>query len=86
MSVEPGALFHTSNSDPHLLLYDDGKTIWASTLDANCGFEPGESVVPDGSASYYCRGDFMRAGNRVTLLPFGRTCALGDFTPYKIAK
>jgi hypothetical protein len=84
--LAPGQLFSTSESDPHLLLYDDGKTIWASRLDASCGFGPGDSIIPDSPASYYCHGDFVRQGGRVELSPFGARCALGNFTPYRTAK
>jgi hypothetical protein len=83
---EPGVLFRVSDSDPHLLLYDDRKTIWASVLAPSCGFEAGQTVGPDVSASYYCHGDFVRARSRIALLPFGHTCVLGDFTPYSSAK
>ncbi len=86
VTVEPGFLFRVSDADPHLLLYDDGKTIWASVLAPGCGFEAGQSVIPDESASYYCRGDFVLAGSRETLLPLGRRCVLGDFTPYRSIK
>jgi hypothetical protein len=86
VTVEPGLLFRVSDADPHLLLYDDGNTIWASVLAPGCGFEAGQSVIPDESASYYCRGDFVRAGSRQTLLPFGHRCVLGDFTPYRNAR
>jgi hypothetical protein len=82
---QPGLLFRMSESDPHLVLYDDGKKIWASNLGPSCGFEPGQTIVPDASASYYCKGDMVRAGSRITLIPRGH-CALGDFTPYAAAK
>ena len=85
VTVEPGLLFRVSDADPRLLLYDDGKTISASVLAPGCGFQAGQSVVPDESASYYCRGDFVRAGSRQTLIP-GSRCALGDFTPYRTVK
>jgi hypothetical protein len=83
---EPGILFSTADSDPHLLFYDDGKTVWANSLSPSCGFGPGETVVPDASASYYCSGDFVRQGRRIELSPFGQRCALGKFTPYRTAK
>lgn len=85
MSGTPGILFTTSGSDPQLLLFDDGKTIWASNLGPSCGYGPSESVVPDASASYYCKGDFVRAGGRNVIIP-GRRCTLGDFTPWRAAK
>jgi hypothetical protein len=80
---QSGLVFRTADADPHLLLYDDGKTIWASNLGPGCGFEPGQTAVPDATASYYCRGDFVQAGSRETVLPFGRHCVLGEFTPYR---
>jgi hypothetical protein len=86
VTLAPGAAFSTSDSDPHLLLYDDGKTIWASRLDSSCGFGPSESIIPDETAAYYCRGDFVRQGNRIELSPFGRRCALGNFVPYRAPK
>ena len=86
ISGQSGLLFRTAEADPHLLLYDDGKTIWVSNLDASCGFPPGQTVIPDTFASSYCRGDFVLAGSRETLLPIGRRCVLGDFTPYRSVK
>jgi hypothetical protein len=87
VGVEPGVEFNTSDEDPHLLLYDDGKTIWANNLGTGCGFGPSESVIPAGeSASFYCRGDFVKAGSRMNLSPFGQRCVLGNFTPYRSAK
>jgi hypothetical protein len=83
VGVPPGGHFETSSEDPHLLLYDDGKTIWASRLDSSCGFGPAESVIPDTAASYYCQGDFVRQGGRIELSPFGKRCALNRFTPYR---
>jgi len=86
VSVTAGQLFSTADSDAHLLLYDDGKTIWASRLDASCSFGTGDSIIPDSPASFYCQGDFVRQGSRIELSPFGRRCALGNFTPYRPAK
>ena len=86
VSVQPGMLFSTSDQNPHLLLYDDGKTIWASDLGSSCGFGPGDSIIPDSPASYYCHGDFVRQGSRIELSPFGQRCVLGNFTPYRTAK
>jgi hypothetical protein len=86
VALPPGQAFSTADSDPLVLLYDDGKTVWASRLDAGCGFGPGESIIPDSPASYYCHGDFIRQGGRIELNPFGARCTLGDFVPYKNAK
>lgn len=86
VSVQPGLLFQTSGEDPHLLLYNDGKAIWASKLEPSCGFGPNESVIPDETAASYCHGDFVRQGNRIELSPFGAHCVLGNFTPYRNAR
>lgn len=74
-------LFRVSDSDPNALIFDDGKRIWVSHMAANCQFEPGQTVIPDTLAAYYCSGDMVREGGRVTLTP-SRYCALGSFTPY----
>jgi len=86
VAVEAGRLFSTANSNPQVLLYDDGKTIWVSRLNADCSFDGGQTVVPDETASYYCNGDFVRGGSRVTLNPVGGRCVIGNFTPYRSRK
>ena len=86
ISGQSGLLFRTAEADPRLLLFDDGKTIWLSSLDASCGFQPGQTVIPQLIASYCCRGDVVLAGGCETLLPIGRRCVLGDFTPYRSVK
>jgi hypothetical protein len=85
VSAQGDMLFHTSDQAPNLLLWDDGKTVWVSDLGKSCGIEGGESVIPDTQASYYCKGDFVRVGDRISILP-GRHCALGDFTPWRTTK
>jgi hypothetical protein len=86
IGVESGRLFRISNSDPHVLLYEEDKVIWVSTLEDSCGFAPGQTVIPDSNAAYYCKGDLVRSGEQVTLLPFGRICALGNFTAFKFGR
>jgi hypothetical protein len=87
LGMRPGASFATADADPHILIYDDGKTVWANRLDASCNFDPGETIIADQPAAYYCHGDFVRKGSsRVELNPFGRRCALGNFVPYRTAK
>ena len=80
---EQGRLFTVSTSNSHILLYERGNTIWASRLDASCGFKAGQTVIPDSNAGYYCKGDLVRAGDRITLMPFGELCPLGEFRAYK---
>jgi len=87
LGMPAGSSFATADADPHILIYDDGKTVWANRLDASCNFDPGETIIADSPAAYYCHGDFVRQGSsRVELNPFGRRCALGNFVPYKITK
>jgi len=85
MPAQPGVLFSPADSDPHLLLFDDGKTIWANRLPADCGYEDGQTAVPDAPGSFYCKGDLVTAGGRITLFP-GHRCPLGDFTPWRTPK
>ena len=87
LGMPAGSSFATADADPHILIYDDGKTVWANRLDASCNFDPGETIIADSPAAYYCHGDFVRQGSsRVELNPFGRRCALGNFVPYEITK
>jgi hypothetical protein len=74
-------LFRVSDSDPNALIYDDGNRIWVSHMAANCQYQPGQTVIPDTLAAYYCSGDMVREGGRMALMP-SRYCALGPFTPY----
>ena len=82
---DPRHLFTLSRSDPHVLLYERGDRIWATRLDPSCGFEAGRTVTQDAIANNACKGDLVRMGGRVTLIPFGELCTLGDFTPYTAA-
>jgi hypothetical protein len=75
------APFRVSEADPHLLLYGEGKTIWANDLGPSCGFAESGVAQPEVTASYYCHGDFVRAPGPLNLLP-GPHCVLGDFVPY----
>jgi len=86
LGVPGGKTFTTAEADPQLVLYDDGKTVWANRLGAACGFEPGEMVIADQPAPYYCNGDFVRQGKLVELSPFARRCTLGNFVPYRTPK
>ena len=79
-------IFDVSNSDPQLLLHDDGKRIWVSRVGPDCHFESGQTVIPDTLAAYYCSGDLVRVGGATNLFPAGSYCALGSFTPYSTEK
>ena len=86
LGIPQGTMFTTEVSDPHLLIYDDGKTVWANQLNSTCDFRLGDSIIADEPASYHCHGDFVRQGKPMGLNPFGRRCTLGDFVPYRKAK
>jgi hypothetical protein len=79
---DPRQLFNVSRSDSHVLLYEHGDKIWATRLDPSCGFEAGRTVTQDAIANNACKGDLVRMGGRITLIPFGELCMLGDFTLY----
>ena len=82
LPAPPNMSFAVSEADPHLLMYDDGKTVWVNNLGPSCGFPDSGFVRPDASASYYCKGDFVRAPGALGVLP-GPHCVLGDFVPYR---
>jgi hypothetical protein len=70
-----------SGNDGHLLLYDNGRTIWANDLGPSCGFSVDDVLVTEPLAGRYCRGDVVRSFDRTSRIP-GPSCALGDFVPY----
>jgi hypothetical protein len=79
--AQPNPVFRVSQSDPHMLLYGEGKTIWATDLGPGCSFGESGTAQPENASSYYCHGDFVRAPGPLNLLP-GPHCVLGDFLPY----
>ena len=79
---DPRHLLEVSRSDSHVLLYERGDKIWATRLDESCGFEAGSTVTQDAIANTVCKGDLVRMGGRITLMPFGELCTVGTFTPY----
>ena len=69
-----------SDTDPHMLLYGRGRTIWANDLGPGCGFSRNDVLVTR-PLSRYCRGDVVRSFDNVSRIP-GPGCVLGDFVPY----
>jgi len=69
-----------SESDPHVLLYGNGRTIWANNL-GGCRFGSDDVLVTEPIGSSHCRGDIVRSIDRVTRIP-GPACVLSDFVPY----
>ena len=69
-----------SEGDRHVLLYGNGRTIWANRL-GQCTFGSEDVLVTEPIGSYYCRGDLVRSFDRFSRIP-GPACVLGDFVPY----
>ena len=69
------------DNDRSLLVYDYGRTIWASRLPGGCSFAPNDIPVfyPTGSSN--CAGDIVRSVDRMSGIP-GPSCLLGEFVPY----
>ena len=69
-----------ADSDRHMLLYGNGRTIWANRL-GQCTFGSDDVLVTEPMGSYYCRGDLVRSFDRLSRIP-GPACVLGEFVPY----
>jgi hypothetical protein len=69
-----------SDSDRHMLLYGNGRTIWTNRL-GQCTFGSDDVLVTEPLGSSYCRGDLVRSFDRQSRIP-GPACVLGDFVPY----
>ena len=72
--------FRTSDNNRHVLLYGNGRTIYANQL-GQCRFAPDDILVTEPIGSQYCRGDIVRSFDRQSRIP-GPACILGDFVPY----
>ena len=79
--IQAGEALRVSDTDPHLLLYGRGRTIWVNRVAAACGINFNDILVTDPIGPYYCRGDLVRSFDRVNRVP-GAACKLGDFVPY----
>jgi hypothetical protein len=79
--IQAGEALRASDSDPHLLLYGRGRTIFANRLAPTCTINFNDILVTDPIGPYYCRGDLVRSIDRVNKVP-GAACKLGDFVPY----
>jgi hypothetical protein len=67
---------------PHTLTYRDGRTIWVNSVPQCSTLRTSDILVLEPVGSQYCRGDFVRTRDNVTLLP-GPGCRLNDFVPYR---
>jgi hypothetical protein len=79
--IEQSEPLRVSESDPHVLLYGNGKTIWANQLQSGCNFHHGDTLVSQPIGSSHCRGDLVRSVDPFTHIQ-GPSCLLGDFIPY----
>lgn len=79
--IQAGEALRVSDTDPHLLLYGRGRTIWANRVTPACGINRNDILVTDPIGPNYCRGDLVRSFDRVNKVP-GAACKLGDFVPY----
>jgi len=70
-----------SNTNRHLLIYNDGATIWTNDL-GQCTLNPDDILVTEAIGSSYCRGDLIRSIDRVSRTP-SSACVLGDFVPHE---
>lgn len=82
VSISSSQNLRVSDSDPHLMLYGNGRIIWANSLGPGCTFSRDDIPVTEPTGSSYCRGDIVRSIDRISHLP-GRTCVFGDFIPYR---
>lgn len=66
---------------PHTLTFRDGKTIWVNNVPECSTLRTSDILVLEPFGTQYCRGDFVRTRDNVTLIP-GPGCRLNDFVPY----
>ena len=81
VSISAQQSLRVSENDSHLLVYGDGRTIWANPLGPHCSFRPDDVLVTEPVGSFYCRGDIVRSFDRISHIP-GPACVFGDFIPY----
>jgi hypothetical protein len=79
--IQAGEGLRLSESGSHLLLYGNGRTIWANDLGGECAISPNDILITEPLAPYYCRGDLVRSLDHISRIP-GPACRLGDFVPY----
>lgn len=81
VSITPLESLRVSDSDPHLLIYGNGRTIYANPLGPHCSFRHDDVLVMQPTSSEYCEGDIARSIDRYSKIP-GPACVLGNFIPY----
>lgn len=69
--------------DSMTLAYGSGPTFYVNRLGARCpGLQELSTIIVDGEASHYCRGDRIRAIEPDSIIA-GPTCNLGEWVAYK---
>ena len=80
VSIASQQSLRVSDSDRHVLLYGNGRTIWINRI-GQCTFGSDDVLVTEPFGSSYCRGDLVRSFDRQSRIP-GPACVLGEFVPY----
>lgn len=81
VQIQPNETLRISGTDPHMIVYGSGRSVFANDLGRACGFGTNDILITEPFGSYYCRGDIMRSVDRYSRIP-GPACVLGDFVPY----
>jgi len=80
VTTQQGEGLHVAG--PHTLTYRDGPIIWVNAVPGCSPLKSSDILVLEPVGSQYCRGDFVRTRDNVTLLP-GPGCRLNEFVPYR---
>jgi len=80
--LREGESLRVSENNQHMLIYGNGRTIFANYL-GQCRIDPNDLLVTLPSAGSYCRGDVVKTVDRSGGIP-GPVCILGDFVPYTL--
>jgi hypothetical protein len=80
VTILPQQSLRIAEGNRHILLYGNGRTIWANHL-GQCSFATDDVLVTEPVGSSYCRGDIIRSFDRFSRIP-GPACVLTDFVPY----
>ena len=80
VEITPLDTIRPSQTDPQMLVYGSGRTIWANDL-GSCRMGQNDILITEPLGSRHCRGDIVRSTDPLSHIP-GPTCVLGDFVPY----
>lgn len=82
VSLRQGESLRVSDNNQHVLIYGNGRTMFANYL-GQCRIDRNDLLVTLPSAGSYCRGDIVKTVDRSSGIP-GSACILGNFVPYSI--